>query len=133
VQPGTAVLATPGSLEQVLDNLISNAARAMPGGGRVTLTAAGAGGVVELHVRDTGPGMTADQRARALDRFWRASSAGTGTGLGLAIVNRLVAADGGTVELREAEGGGLDVVVRLPASGETSGAPRPGTKAVVTP
>jgi signal transduction histidine kinase len=58
--------------------------------------------------------MTADQRARAFDRFWRGSSAGTGTGLGLAIVGRLVTADGGTVELRDAEGGGLDVVIRLP-------------------
>jgi signal transduction histidine kinase len=58
--------------------------------------------------------MTADQRARAFDRFWRGSSADTGTGLGLAIVGRLVTADGGTVELRDAEGGGLDVVIRLP-------------------
>jgi signal transduction histidine kinase len=121
VQTGIAVLATPGSLEQVLDNLISNAVRAMSPGGRLTITAAGAGGSVELHVRDTGPGMTADQRARALDRFWRASSAGTGTGLGLAIVNRLVTADGGTVELRDAEGGGLDVVIRLSTAEQASG------------
>jgi signal transduction histidine kinase len=133
VRPGTAVLATPGSLEQVLDNLISNAARAMPGGGRVTLTAAGAGDAVELHVRDTGPGMTPDQRARALDRFWRASSTGTGTGLGLAIVSRLVAADGGTVELRAADGGGLDVVIRLPAGETPAATPRPGARAVATP
>jgi signal transduction histidine kinase len=114
VEPATVVLATPGSLEQVLDNLISNAARAMSTGGRLTLAATGAGGSVELHVRDTGPGMTADQRARALDRFWRGSSDGSGTGLGLAIVSRLVTADGGTVELRDAEDGGLDVVIRLP-------------------
>ena len=60
--------------------------------------------------------MTAEQRARALDRFWRAGPPGAGTGLGLAIVNRLVAADGGTLELREADGGGLDVVLRLPTA-----------------
>jgi signal transduction histidine kinase len=122
VKKGTAVLATPGSLEQVLDNLISNAVRALSTGGCVTLVAAPAGGAVELHVGDTGPGMTSDQRARALDRFWRAGSAGTGTGLGLAIVNRLVTADGGAVELRDAEGGGLDVVVRLPVAEEAPGA-----------
>jgi len=116
VPEGVAALATPGSLEQVLDNLISNALHAMSRGGHLTLDAARAGGAVELHVRDTGPGMTAEQRSRALGRFWRASSAGSGTGLGLAIVNRLVSADGGTVELRDAQGGGLDVVVELPAA-----------------
>ena len=113
VPEGVAVLATPGTLEQVLDNLISNALHAMEPGGQLTLAAARAGGRVELHVRDTGPGMTAEQRSRALDRFWRASSAGTGTGLGLAIVHRIVTADGGSVDLRDAEGGGLDVVVAL--------------------
>jgi signal transduction histidine kinase len=130
VQQGIAVLATPGSLEQVLDNLISNALHAMPPGGRVTLVAARTGGAVELHVRDTGPGMTAEQRSRALDRFWRASSHGAGTGLGLAIVNRLVTADGGTVELREADGGGLDVVVDLPVAPEpAAGSSRPPSRA----
>jgi signal transduction histidine kinase len=88
----------------------------MSPGGCVTLAAARAAGTVELHVRDTGPGMTPEQRSRALDRFWRAGSAGTGTGLGLAIVNRLVSADGGTIELRDAEGGGLDAVLRLAAA-----------------
>jgi signal transduction histidine kinase len=130
VPPRISVLATPGSLEQVLDNLISNALHAMQPGGRLTLAAASAGGDVELHVRDTGPGMTAEQRSRALDRFWRAGSAGTGTGLGLAIVNRLVTADSGTIDLRDADGGGLDVVIELPGAPEHSaGSPRQGTKA----
>ena len=70
---------------------------------------------MELHVRDDGPGMTAEQRSRAFDRFWRAGSPGSGTGLGLAIVHRLVTADGGAVELGEAEGGGLDVRITLQA------------------
>ena len=68
-----------------------------------------------LHVRDHGPGMTAEQRARAFDRFWRAGTPGGGTGLGLAIVHRLLIADGGWVELLEAEGGGLDVRLTLHA------------------
>ena len=68
---------------------------------------------VELHVRDEGPGLTAEQRERAFDRFWRAGSGAGGSGLGLAIVRRLVAADEGEVELREASGGGVDAVVRL--------------------
>ncbi len=108
-------LATPGSLEQVLDNLVSNALAVSQPGSTITIEGHRAGQVVELHVRDQGPGMTAEQRVRALDRFWRAGVPGGGTGLGLAIVHRLVTADGGTIELREAEGGGLDVVVALQA------------------
>jgi signal transduction histidine kinase len=68
---------------------------------------------VELHLRDEGRGLTREQRERAFDRFWRAGSGGGGSGLGLAIVRRLVAADDGEVELREASGGGVDAVVRL--------------------
>jgi signal transduction histidine kinase len=59
--------------------------------------------------------MSSEQRARAFDRFWRPSGADRdgGSGLGLAIVARLVAADGGTVELGESDGGGLAVIIRL--------------------
>jgi signal transduction histidine kinase len=108
-----AVRAAPGRLAQVLDNLISNAVEVSPGGTTVSLAARAAGPWVELHVRDEGPGLTPEQRARAFDRFWRAGSGDGGSGLGLAIVRRLVAADEGEVELREAEGGGVDAVVRL--------------------
>jgi signal transduction histidine kinase len=69
-----------------------------------------------LRVRDEGKGMTDEQKARAFDRFWRAGSDGRGSGLGLAIARRLVEVDGGTIELRDARGGGLEVVVRLPAA-----------------
>jgi signal transduction histidine kinase len=106
---------TPGSLEQVLDNLLSNALPVSRSGDTVTIEGLMRGSIVELHVRDEGPGMTADERSRAFDRFWRAGSPGAGTGLGLAIVHRLVTADHGGVELREVAGGGLDVVVTLPA------------------
>ncbi len=110
-------LATPGSVEQVLDNLISNALAVSRAGQTITIEDDGATREVTLHVRDEGPGMTAQQRSRAFDRFWRAGSLSGGTGLGLAIVHRLVTADGGTVELREAVHGGLDVVITLPAVG----------------
>ena len=107
------VQAGPGRLEQVLDNLLSNALEASPEGATVTLSALAAPPWVELHLRDEGPGLTPDQRARAFDRFWRGRSGGDGSGLGLAIVRRLVEADDGEVELREAPGGGVDAVVRL--------------------
>jgi signal transduction histidine kinase len=122
VEPGVQVLASPGALDQVLDNLISNALAVSPAGTTVAVDARGAGDEVELHVTDEGPGMTEEQRARAFDRFWRAGPPGTGTGLGLAVVHRLVTADGGTIELGEAPGGGLDAAIRLRRS---LNAPRP--------
>jgi len=72
---------------------------------------------VELHVIDRGPGLTAEQRAHALDRFWRARTTRTelgGSGIGLAIVQKLARADGGDVELCEATPQGLDAVITLP-------------------
>jgi signal transduction histidine kinase len=63
--------------------------------------------------------MTSEQRARAFDRFWRAEPSRRdrgGFGLGLAIVGRLVAADGGTVELTDAPRRGLTVVLLLPGA-----------------
>ena len=106
-------MATPGALEQVLDNLLSNAISASPEGSSIRVEAVALADEVELRVRDNGPGMTADQRDRAFDRFWRAGLPGKGTGLGLAIVHRLVSADGGSIELRDAPGGGLEAVIRL--------------------
>jgi signal transduction histidine kinase len=107
------VRAAPGRLNQVLDNLVANAVEASPADGTVTLSARPAGPWIELHVADHGAGLTPEQRARAFDRFWRAGSGEDGSGLGLAIVRRLVAADKGEVELREATTGGVDAVVRL--------------------
>jgi signal transduction histidine kinase len=100
--------ATRERLDQVLDNLIENALEHSPAGGRVTVGAAGS----VVHVVDEGPGLTDEERERAFDRFWRAGR-GEGSGLGLAIVRRLVEADGGSVELRRAETGGIDAVVSL--------------------
>jgi signal transduction histidine kinase len=113
--PATLVArATPELAEQALDNLLSNALAASPPGATVRVTASATVDAVELHVVDEGPGMTAEQRERALDRFWRAR-AGPGSGLGLAIAARLAAADGGSVELRPAPSGGIDAVIRLRA------------------
>ncbi|MBG0855417.1 HAMP domain-containing histidine kinase [Streptomyces spinoverrucosus] len=122
------VLALPGAVEQILDNLLSNALRASPAGSTVTMELRlvvptrrplrdSRPSWVDLHVTDEGPGMTAEQRARAFDRFWRAPGAPKGgTGLGLSLVQRLAHASGGEVTLRPAATGGLDAVVRLPSA-----------------
>jgi signal transduction histidine kinase len=105
---GTALVGRD-RLGQVLENLLANALAVAPSGSTITVR----GDADELHVVDQGPGMSAEQRERAFDRFWRAGSDGHGSGLGLAIVKRLVEIDGGSIELCDAPGGGLDAVVHL--------------------
>lgn len=105
------VLAVPGHLEQVLDNLVDNALTAAEGG-HVCLGAHRSGHRVRLTVTDDGPGMSQEAMAGAFRRF--RTDRPTGTGLGLAIVHRLITADGGDVELSDASGGGLTVTLDLP-------------------
>ena len=118
-------LATPGHLEQILDNLLANAIEATPEGGRISVVVTSAGSVVTVAVADTGPGMSAAAREQALHRFWSESPAGTGapadrhgSGLGLAIVDRLVTVDQGSLRLEAGSDGGLVAVIELPLSRE---------------
>ena len=104
---GGIVHAGTARVEQVLDNLLSNAIDASPRDAHIVVEVRGS----ELHVSDQGRGLTEGQRARAFDRFWRASKQ-SGSGLGLAIAKRLVELDDGEIELRAAAGGGIDAVVR---------------------
>ncbi len=106
------VRAGPERVRQVLDNLVENAFEVSAAGETVTVATASAAPWVELRVIDEGPGLDAEGRRRAFDRFWRARG-GEGSGLGLAIVRGLVEADGGQVELVPAVGGGLEAIVRL--------------------
>jgi two-component system OmpR family sensor kinase len=101
-------------LEQVLDNLLSNAFDATPAGGRVEIEALAADEHVEIHVIDSGPGLGPVEREMALRRFWRGrENQSEGTGLGLSIVAQLVQLSGGSIELRDAEGRGLDATITL--------------------
>lgn len=114
---GIIAATVPGAAEQIIDNLIDNALEVSPPGSTLTLALVPDAATVELHVIDEGPGMPAEQRELAFDRFWRAPGAPVGgSGLGLAIVRQLVAASDGTVELREAPTGGIDAVVRFRAA-----------------
>lgn len=105
--------AAPDRLAQIVDNFVANALEVAPKGSTVTVFVHDADEVVEVRVRDEGPGLSPEERVRAFDRFWRARSGGGGSGLGLAIVRKLAEADAATVALDEAPGGGLDAVVRL--------------------
>jgi signal transduction histidine kinase len=105
---------TPGHLEQLLDNLIANALEAVPPGGRVRLEVSRTPAQAVLRIVDSGPGMTADQRAHAFGRFVTDRGQSGGTGLGLAVVGRLVATDRGCAKLEETQGGGLTVEICFP-------------------
>lgn len=106
------VVAVVGGIEQIIDNLIDNALEVSPERSVIRVRVQSTAESVELHVVDEGVGLTAEQRDRAFERFWRAeNSAVGGSGLGLAIVQQLAGAAGGTAELREGPGGGVDAVV----------------------
>jgi len=114
VEPKVIASATPGQLEQVLDNLRDNSLEAMPSGGRIDVKISRDRDTVSVAVCDDGPGMSDEQQQAAFHRFVTGSS--SGTGLGLAVVHRLVTADGGTVHLDSAVGVGTTVVVQLPVA-----------------
>lgn len=114
----------PGGMEQILDNLIDNAIRYSPDGGRVSVAvSAASNGLCVVEVTDTGPGVPDADLPRIFDRFWRGGSGQPGTGLGLAIVSHLVMRSGGTVSAYPAPGGGLVVRVSLLASPERVSTP----------
>lgn len=112
--------AIAGAVEQLVDNLVDNALAVSPSGSRIVVRVESSARGVTLHVIDQGPGLDAEARERAFDRFWRGSgSPPTGSGLGLAIVRRLAEASRGTARLEPDPGGGLDAIVVLPAAFES--------------
>lgn len=105
----------PGDLDQILDNLLANALEATPEDSTIAVQLdSPRDNRVRIHVIDQGPGMSDAERARAFDRFWSGSRAGSGrSGLGLAIVAQLAARNDASVELLDARPRGLDAVVTL--------------------
>ena len=114
-----SVAATPGHLEQVLDNLLANALDVTPSDGQITVSVRQHHDRVRLEVIDSGPGMTPAQRDQAFRRFWTqpadspSRDTTSSTGLGLAIVHRLITVDGGTIQLSNPPGQGLAVQMDL--------------------
>jgi signal transduction histidine kinase len=104
---------------QILTNVLDNAARYTPKGGRVTVETAREDGLVRLDVKDTGPGIPGEHLPRVFERFYRVDPARSremgGTGLGLAIVKHLVEAHGGRVEALSTLGHGTTIRIHLPA------------------
>lgn len=109
----------PDGIAILLGNLIGNAVRHAPQGGRVRVSLTREGARLRLAVEDDGPGVAQADRARLTERFCRLDEGG-GAGLGLSIVRRIVELHGGTLRFDDSVLGGLKVTVDLPAA---SGAP----------
>jgi signal transduction histidine kinase len=113
------VTVDPFRIRQVLFNLLSNALRHTPDGGKIIVKGQKDNRAVILSVRDNGEGMEPDQLAAMFDRFYRADKSRSretgGTGLGLAIVKAIVEAHGGQVKARsEGKGKGSEFIIVLP-------------------
>ncbi|SAK52785.1 sensor kinase [Caballeronia catudaia] len=110
----------PDSLRVMFNNLIDNATKYTPKGGKVDVCLTLKDGRPVVEIADTGPGIPAEERERVFDRFYRVGESANrprtdvaGSGLGLAIVRRIAVQHGASVSLGESEAGGLKVAVRF--------------------
>jgi signal transduction histidine kinase len=112
-------MASPGHLEQILDNLLANALDAVPAGTSIEVEAGREGDQVVVSVVDHGPGMPPELRTEAFQRFsGLGDRSSRSAGLGLAIVGSLAKANHGSVRLDQTRGGGLTVTLLLPVARE---------------
>jgi signal transduction histidine kinase len=116
----------PARLEQVLGNLVSNAIKYSPNGGRVRVTLTAAAGSAVIEVTDEGIGILPEDREHIFEPFRRGASSdggAPGAGLGLAVARRIVVAHGGTIEVESRAGTGSTFRIRLPLAGDSTRCP----------
>ncbi len=115
------MIADPLRTEQVIGNLLSNALRYIPEGGKVWVDIAQVANEVSISISDNGPGVPEEDLPFIFNRFWRSERSRArisgGAGLGLAITKLLVEEQGGRIQARSVPGGGLQVRVAFPAAG----------------
>ncbi|MCE9687237.1 ATP-binding protein [Shewanella sp. AS16] len=117
VDPGFTIQAEPFYLELVFKNLLENACKYSPQASLIEVSAHRIGKEVEIRIADRGEGMTSEQLANAVERFYRVNeNQGNGSGLGLSICSHILELHGGRLSLAQRSGGGLIVSLRLPAA-----------------
>ncbi len=131
IAPGTVAMGDLNRLEQVVFNLLSNALKFTPPGGRVRVAVARVDPTrVRLEIEDTGPGMTDEQREELFERFGRTTetTVARGSGLGLALVKEFVDLHAGQIDVLTAPGQGCTFRVDLPAAADDLVALVPSTR-----
>ncbi len=104
----------PSQINQVFLNLLTNAAQAIDGQGRIVIRTAAENGGVTVRVADSGCGMPEEVRAKIFEPFFTTKDVGKGTGLGLSIVYRIIEDHGGRIEVQSEPGKGSEFIIRLP-------------------
>jgi signal transduction histidine kinase len=121
------VVADPKNIEEILNNLLTNAINYSPEGGKVTVTARGVDNFVEIKVSDTGVGIAPEELPKIFYKFYRVKHPKTrqvtGTGLGLSIVKGIVKAYHGSIHVESVPDQGTTFTVLLPAAHGKAGAP----------
>ena len=111
------LICNPQQINQVIANLLVNAAQAIEERGHITVNTTHDGDQVLLTVTDTGHGIPAEIRTRIFDPFFTTKDVGKGTGLGLSISYNIVRKHGGEISVESEPGVGTSFTVRLPVSG----------------
>jgi signal transduction histidine kinase len=118
IEPGARIAGFPGQIDQVLMNLLTNAAQAIgEGGGTIRVSAAVRGDSVDISVADDGPGIPADVLPRIFDPFFTTKDVGEGSGLGLSIVHGIVDRHGGKIDVESVPGAGTTFRLSFPRAG----------------
>jgi two-component system phosphate regulon sensor histidine kinase PhoR len=122
VEEGLMVRADEEAVRQIMSNLIDNAIKYTPTGGRVSVSAQKGPSAAIIEVKDTGVGIGAEHHGRVFERFYRVDKARSrelgGTGLGLSIVKHLCQSMGGSVAVTSEVGSGSTFTVRIPLAGK---------------
>lgn len=117
------VEANEGQMKRILSNLVENAVKFSPDGGKASIEAGVRGGLAEIRVRDGGCGIPADALENIFERFYRTDDARSreiaGAGLGLSIAKALTTVNGGTIEVESTVGKGSCFTVRFPVKGNS--------------
>jgi signal transduction histidine kinase len=119
IEARPVIVADGDRVLQIISNLLSNAFRWTPDGGRVELALQQENGTISVAVEDSGPGITPEEQERIFRPFWTRD--GTGTGLGLAIARELAVAHGGRIRLKSAPGEGARFELVLPVAPRDGG------------
>ena len=111
------ITCNPSQINQVILNLVTNAAQAMDHMGTISLTTSVDGDYVVLDVQDNGPGMSEEVSSKIFEPFFTTKGQGEGTGLGLAICQRIITAHNGTLTVHSIQNLGATFTIRLPIAG----------------